>query len=94
MRRVVTGWSKIRRAMPRFTGPYSLVITTTDQLIGVRDPFGVRPLCLGRLEGGEGGWVLASESCALMTIGAALVREIKPGEIVVIDGSGVQSHTG
>ncbi len=86
--------SKLRRAMPRFTGAYSLVIATTDALIGVRDPLGVRPLCLGRLEGGEGGWVLASESCALMTIGAALVREIEPGEIVVIDAGGVRSHVG
>jgi amidophosphoribosyltransferase len=86
--------AKLRRAMPRFMGAYSLVIATTDTLIGVRDPLGVRPLCLGRLEGGAGGWVLASESCALMTIGAALVREIEPGEIVVIDGNGVRSHVG
>ncbi|MCC6628799.1 MAG: amidophosphoribosyltransferase [Chloroflexi bacterium] len=85
---------KIRRAMPRFMGSYSLVIATPDRLIGVRDPFGVRPLCLGRLEGGVGGWVLASESCALMTIGAALVREIAPGEIVVIDAEGYRAHTG
>jgi amidophosphoribosyltransferase len=86
--------SKIRRAMPRFSGAYSLVIATTDRLIGVRDPLGVRPLCLGRLDDGAGGWVLASESCALMTIGAALVREIEPGEIVEIDGAGVRSATG
>ena len=86
--------TKLRRAMPRFSGAYSLVIATTDHLIGLRDPLGVRPLCLGRLEDGEGGWVLASESCALMTIGAAFVREIKPGEIVVIDKQGVRSHVG
>jgi amidophosphoribosyltransferase len=86
--------TKIRRAMPRFMGAYSLVIATVDRLIGVRDPLGVRPLCLGRLEGGQGGWVLASESCALMTIGAALVREVAPGEIVIIDAGGVHSHTG
>jgi amidophosphoribosyltransferase len=90
-----TDWlGKIRRAMPRFSGSYSLVIATADQLIGVRDPLGVRPLCLGRLEGGAGGWVLASESCALMTIGAALVREVEPGEIVVIDAEGLHPHTG
>jgi amidophosphoribosyltransferase len=86
--------TKIRRAMPRFIGSYSLTIATADTLIGVRDPLGVRPLCLGRLEGGQGGWVLASESCALMTIGAALVREIEPGEIVVVDDEGVHSHVG
>jgi amidophosphoribosyltransferase len=85
---------KIRKAMPRFMGAYSLVITTADRLFGVRDPLGVRPLCLGRLEAGAGGWVLASESCALMTIGAALVREIEPGEIVEIGPDGLHSYTG
>jgi len=80
---------KIRYAMHRLQGAYSLAILTNHQLIGVRDPLGVRPLCLGSI---NGGWVLASESCALDHIGATFVREIEPGEIVSIDESGVESY--
>ncbi len=86
---------KLRRVMPRMLGAYSLTILTPTQIIGVRDPLGVRPLSLGRLP--EGGYVIASESCAFSTIGAAIVRDIEPGEIVVIDGAGpdgVHSYTG
>ncbi|MCS7257705.1 MAG: amidophosphoribosyltransferase, partial [Thermomicrobium sp.] len=80
---------RIRRAMQRLVGAYSLAILTTDALIAVRDPLGIRPLCLGRL---DTGWVVASETCALATIGAEFVREIDPGEIVVIDEKGVTSY--
>jgi amidophosphoribosyltransferase len=83
---------KLRRTMPRMIGAYSLTILTPHQVIGVRDPLGVRPLCLGRLP--DGGYVIASESCAFGTIGATLVRDIAPGEIVVIDGTGVYSIQG
>ncbi|MBI2907293.1 MAG: amidophosphoribosyltransferase [Chloroflexi bacterium] len=79
---------KIAYAMRRLKGAYSLTILTPDSLIGVRDPMGVRPLCLGKF---NSGWVLASESCALDHIGAAFVREIAPGEVVVIDSKGVHS---
>jgi amidophosphoribosyltransferase len=79
---------KIEYATHRLQGAYSLVILTEDKLIGVRDPFGVRPLCLGTI---DGGWSIASESCALDHIGAKFVREIEPGEIVVIDSQGVKS---
>ena len=79
---------KIRYAMRRLQGAYSLVIMTTDKLIGVRDPMGVRPICLGTI---NGGWVIASESCALDHIGAQFVREIEPGEIVAISNNGVKS---
>ena len=79
---------KIEYATHRLQGAYSLVILTEDKLIGVRDPFGVRPLCLGTI---DGGWCIASESCALDHIGAQFVREIEPGEIVVIDSQGVKS---
>jgi amidophosphoribosyltransferase len=79
---------KIEYAMHRLQGAYSLVILTEDKLIGVRDPFGVRPLCLGTI---DSGWTIASESCALDHIGAQFVREIEPGEIVVIDRQGVNS---
>jgi amidophosphoribosyltransferase len=69
-------------------GAFSLVLADRDRIIGVRDPNGFRPLCLGRL---DGGWVLASETPALDVIGAHMVRELDPGEVVVIDGSGCRS---
>jgi amidophosphoribosyltransferase len=83
--------SKIRYAMRRLQGAYSLVLATAQELFAVRDPFGVRPLCLGTV---NGGWVVASETCALDHIGASFVREIEPGEIVVINGNGVESFPG
>jgi amidophosphoribosyltransferase len=79
---------KIRYAMHRLQGAYSLTIIAQDKLIGVRDPMGVRPLCLGSI---DGGWAIASESCALDHIGAQFRREIEPGEIIAIDRSGVES---
>jgi len=80
---------RIRYAMHRLQGAYSLTLLTEDTLYGVRDPFGVRPLCLGKL---NGGWVIASESCALDHIGASFIREIEPGEIVSISKDGVKSE--
>jgi len=81
--------TKTRNAMPKMVGAYSLVIMNRDRLLAVRDPMGVRPLCLGRL---SGNWVIASETCALMTIGATFEREVEPGEIVEIDADGLKSH--
>lgn len=78
------------KCMIDIKGAYSLVVMTEDKLIGVRDPFGNRPLCIGKL--GEGAYVLASESCALDTIGAELIRDVEPGEIVVIDEKGIESQ--
>ncbi len=80
-------------AIKQVIGAYSLVALTNEQLIGVRDPLGVRPLVLGKLSGADGkaGWVLASETCGLDIVGAEFVRDIEPGEIVLIDDSGVQS---
>lgn len=72
-------------------GAYSLVVMTEKQLIGVRDPYGVRPLCLGRM---DGAWILASESCALDTLGADFIRDLEPGEIVIIDSRGMRSLQG
>jgi amidophosphoribosyltransferase len=80
---------KLRRAMSKMEGAFSLAILTDDRLYAVRDPLGVRPLCLGRL--GEN-WVISSESCALTTIGARYEREVLPGEIVEISAGGAQSH--
>lgn len=74
--------------LPSFQGAYTLVILTRDKLIGVRDPYGIRPLVLGKL---NGGYVLSSETCGLDIIGARFIREIEPGEIVVIDETGVES---
>ena len=71
-------------------GAYALVLTMGDMLIGVRDPYGLRPLCLGKLE--NGGYALASESCALDAIGATLVRDIEPGEIIVISDKHIESY--
>lgn len=80
---------KIRYAMHRLQGVYSLTLLTNRSLYGVRDPLGVRPLCLGTI---NGGWVLASESCALDHIGASFLREVEPGEIVVINENGLNSY--
>ena len=80
---------RIRYCMNRFQGAYSLVLMTKDKLIGIRDPMGVRPLSLGKL---NGGWVIASESAALDHIGSDVIREIEPGEAVIIDETGVTSH--
>jgi amidophosphoribosyltransferase len=75
-------------ALKQVTGAYSLVALTSKKLIGVRDPWGVRPLVLGDLDGAP---ILASETCALDIIGAAFVRDVEPGEMVVITKDGVES---
>jgi amidophosphoribosyltransferase len=79
----------LETVLPRLEGAFSLVLMDDARLIGVRDPHGFRPLVLGRL---EGGWVLASETCALDIVGAHPVREIEPAEMIVIDASGVRSQ--
>ncbi|SCK04105.1 Amidophosphoribosyltransferase precursor [uncultured Clostridium sp.] len=75
-------------AISAVRGSFAMVIMTKDKLIGIRDPHGIRPLCLGKI---DEGYVLSSESCALDSVGAELVRDIEPGEIVVIDSEGVKS---
>ena len=75
-------------ALKQVQGAYSLVALHNGALIGARDPLGVRPLVLGRL---NDGWVLASETCALDIVSAEFVRDIDPGEIVIIDDSGIRS---
>jgi amidophosphoribosyltransferase len=76
------------RALERVQGAYSLVMLTRNKVIAVRDPRGFRPLCLGRF---NGGWVVASETCALDLVGAQYVRDVEPGEIIVIDEAGLHS---
>ena len=84
-----TDWiERIRYAMRRLQGAYSMTMLTKDALYAVRDPWGIRPLCFGSL---NGGFVVASESCALDHIGAKLIREIEPGEILRISQNGVES---
>src|SRR3954465_760421 len=78
----------IQLVLPRLQGAFSLVFMDDSRLIGVRDPNGFRPLCLGRL---DGGWILASESPALDVVGAHFVREPEPGEMLVIGADGHQS---
>ncbi len=77
---------KIRAAMGRISGAYALVLLTPTALYAVRDPLGVRPLCIGRFD--NGGWAFSSESCALQTVGAKIERELEPGEIVCVDADG------
>ena len=76
-------------AMSAIRGSFALTIMSKDRLIGARDPHGIRPLCLGKI---DEGYVLSSESCALDAIGAELVRDIEPGEIVIIDQEGIHSY--
>lgn len=80
-----TWQDRFSQVLPKLKGAYSFVIATRDLLFGVRDPFGVRPLVLGRF---NDGWILSSEDCVFPGIGASFVREIQPGEAVVIDKSG------
>lgn len=81
----------VSRAMDRIKGAYSLVVMSPSKLIAVRDPNGFRPLCIGTTS--DGNFVVASESCALDTIGATFMRDVEPGEIVVIDKNGMRSIT-
>ena len=74
--------------MRTLQGAYSAVSLSPDAVMGFRDPLGVRPLCLGEL---DGGWVMASESCALDHLGATFLRELEPAEIVIIDRDGLRS---
>jgi amidophosphoribosyltransferase len=84
--------ARIQMLMELADGAYSLVILTRDALYATRDPLGLRPLSLGRLN--DKGYVVASESCALNTIGADYIREVEPGEILRIDAQGVASFEG
>ncbi len=74
--------------MRRIEGAYSVVIMTRDRLFAMRDPMGVRPLCIGKM---ENGWVVASESCALEHLGVPMEREVQPGEVVMVDAQGMTS---
>lgn len=79
----------IRSTVGAIKGAYALVILAGNKLVGVRDPYGIRPLCLGINENGD--YILASESCAIDAVGGTLIRDILPGEMVIIDENGVKS---
>ena len=79
----------LERVLPHLAGGFSFVLMDDAHLIGARDPHGFWPLVLGRV---DGGWVLASETAALDIVGAHMVREIEPGELIVIDANGVHEH--
>jgi len=80
----------LAHVLKHLQGAFSLVLLFRDRIEACRDPWGVRPLVVGKMSGGQ--WCVASETCAFDSIGAAFVREVEPGEIVRIDGSGLQSR--
>ena len=79
---------RIAYLMRKVQGAYSLTLMTEKELIAVRDPLGVRPLCFGKV---NGGWIIASESCALDNVGAKYVREVNPGEAIMFNSDGFKS---
>src|SRR5258708_3493185 len=79
----------VAKSFPLFTGVFSLLVMTKDTLVGVRDTYGIRPFSLGRL---NGGYVLTSETCALNTINAEFIREVLPGEMIVLNKKGLVSY--
>lgn len=81
---------RILETAQKVRGAFCLTIMTENKLIGVRDPQGFRPLCIGRTE--EGGWVLSSETCALDVNGASFVRDVLPGEMVVVEDGALRSY--
>lgn len=81
---------RIMDTLRQVKGCYCLSIMTEDKLIGARDPQGFRPLCIGKTE--EGSWVISSETCGLDVVGADFIRDVEPGEIVVIDKDGLRSQ--
>ena len=83
-----TAEEAIKRTAAKTRGAYALIISSPRKLIGVRDPFGLRPLCLGK-KGNV--WIMASESCAITSVGGEFIRDIEPGEIVTITRDGVFS---
>jgi amidophosphoribosyltransferase len=80
----------VRNAMAKIKGAYSLIVMSPRKLIGARDPFGFKPLCIGKR---DNTYFLTSETCALDTVGAEFVRDVLPGEIVTITSKGIESNT-
>jgi amidophosphoribosyltransferase len=89
-RRPLSTEEAILEVLPRLSGAFSFTMMDEDRVFGARDPFGVRPLCIGKLP--DEGWVLASETCALDLLGARFIRDVEPGELVMIDEGGLSSE--
>ena len=79
----------VREAMSGFEGAYSVAMIFRDKLVAFRDPYGFRPLCIGEI---DGGYAVSSETCGLDIIGAKFLRDVEPGEVVVIDDDGLTSY--
>ena len=79
----------VLRTMRRLAGAYSVAMIFRDKLVAFRDPHGFRPLCIGEI---EGGYAVSSETCGLDIIGSEFLRDIEPGEVVVIDDEGLKSY--
>ncbi len=88
--RLATVEAAVAAAMRKIKGAYSLIVMSPRKLIGARDPFGFRPLCIGKR---DNAYILASETCALDTVGAEFIRDVLPGEIVTITKEGIASDT-
>ncbi|XCP83841.1 amidophosphoribosyltransferase [Roseburia hominis] len=84
-----TAEEAVKKAMKKIEGAYALVVSSPRKMIGARDPFGLKPLCIGKR---ENTWFLASESCALAAVGADFIRDVEPGEIVTFSKHGVSSN--
>lgn len=89
LKRGATIEDAVIEAQPLFTGAYSLLMMTKDRLVALRDHCGIRPLSIGKL---NGGFVFASETCALDTVGASFIRDVNPGEMVVLSENGLNSY--
>jgi len=81
----------LKETFTAMKGAYSMLLMTADTLIAVRDPDGFRPLCLGKLNNGSGGYIVASETCALDLVDAEYVRDIEPGEVLILQNGGMRS---
>ena len=79
----------IKKSYPLFTGVFCLLVMDETKIVAVRDSFGIRPLCIGKL---NGGFIVASETCALDIVGAKFLRDVKPGEMIVLGDSGIKSY--
>ena len=79
----------VKKTIMNLAGAYALILMTPEKIIGVRDPLGIRPLCLGKL---DDAWLLASESCAIDAVGGTFVRDVRPGEIVTLSEDGLQEQ--
>lgn len=82
---------RFAEALNKLQGAFAILIMTNDKIIAARDRYGFRPLCIGKLE--SGGWCVASESCAFDLVGAELVRDVKPGEMIVIDSDAAEPRS-